>query len=972
MIGQTISHYKILEKLGEGGMGVVYKAEDTRLKRTVALKFLPSELTFDADARERFIREAQAASALDHPNICSVYDFGETNDGKSYITMAYYGGETLKQKLKRGPIPPEKAVAIAFQIAQGLSRAHEAGIVHRDVKPANIMVTVRGEVKILDFGLSRFGAQQRLTKSGTTLGTAAYMSPEQANGEPVDYRADVWSLGVVLYEMLSADLPFRGEHEPAMLYSIVHENPKPLPETVPAGLRAIVSRALNKDPEARYSSAQPMLDDLEALRSSVKGASSVSRGSVLHGLRKEKVLIPSGFILLAVLLGLAYLIARQGRITRAREVLLPQIDSLVHDTRAGYDNLVDAYRLALEAEEYIAGDPRLEKLLVQCSGRISVQSDPPGARVYVKQYSLPEDPWQLLGVSPLESLRVPLGVFRWKIDKDGYETVLAVSPTYKAVLGQNNPVPINFHRTLDAKGSIPPGMTRVAGGDVPGVGHLDDFYIDKFEVTNRQFKEFIDSGGYEKPQYWTEPFANEGEGVSWQAAVAGFTDQTGRPGPSVWQGGTYPDGQDNYPVSGISWYEALACARFYNKTLPTKYHWDLARERNLMESTNALITTLLFRMSNYNSRGPAPCGSFQGMTPFGASDMAGNVREWCWNEMPQGRLVKGGAWSDTVYMYQNNSQAAPFDRSATNGFRCAVYRDAGAIPLEVFRRVLPPSIGEKPQVRTVSPEVFAVYMNQFSYKRMDLRPQVEHRDSSVQAWLQEKVTFDAAYADDRVIAYLFLPRNARPPFQTVIFFPGSSAQLELTSEHMEEQRLFVSSLSFIVKDGRAVVFPVYEGTFERQRLKGASKETETEYRIHLVKDLRRTLDYLWTRQEIDTQKIAYLGMSWGGNLAPIMLAVEDRLKLGIVKNGGLHVYANPESDPASYVTRVTVPVLMLAGRYDLVFPLETTVKPFFSTLGTPEADKLLKVYDTDHFISPNENIKETLAWLDKYFGRPLK
>ena len=275
MIGRMVSHYKILEKLGQGGMGVVYKAEDTKLKRTVALKFLPSELTRDADAKARFIQEAQAACALDHPDICTIYEIDETGDGQLFIAMALYEGETLKQKIERGPVALEEAVEIAVRVAQGLGRAHEAGIVHRDIKPANIMITNRGEVKILDFGLAKLAGQAKLTRTGSTLGTAAYMSPEQARGEDVDHRTDIWSLGVVLYEMLTGELPFKGDHEAALLYSIVHEKPQALSELRPdisAPLSSLMSKVLQKDRALRYQTTSELITDLKKL--SVSGMPS--------------------------------------------------------------------------------------------------------------------------------------------------------------------------------------------------------------------------------------------------------------------------------------------------------------------------------------------------------------------------------------------------------------------------------------------------------------------------------------------------------------------------------------------------------------------------------------------------------------------------------------------------------------------------------------------------------------------------
>lgn len=268
MIGQTISHYKILEKLGAGGMGQVYKAEDTKLRRLVALKFLPSELTSDPDAKERFIHEAQAASALDHPNICTIHEIGETDDGKLFITMACYEGETLKEKIARGPVSIEETLDITIQTARGLARAHEAGIVHRDIKPANIMITGRGEVKIVDFGLAKLTGLTKLTRTGSTVGTAAYMSPEQARGEDVDHRTDIWSLGVVLYEMLAGRSPFRSDYEQAMIYEILNEEPKSLSDLrpqLPDGLEVVTRKALAKDPVERYQRVEEMLADLEAV-----------------------------------------------------------------------------------------------------------------------------------------------------------------------------------------------------------------------------------------------------------------------------------------------------------------------------------------------------------------------------------------------------------------------------------------------------------------------------------------------------------------------------------------------------------------------------------------------------------------------------------------------------------------------------------------------------------------------------------
>jgi serine/threonine protein kinase/tetratricopeptide (TPR) repeat protein len=269
MIGKTVSHYTILEKLGEGGMGVVYKAEDTRLKRTVALKFLPPELTRDTRAKARFVQEAQAASALDHPNICTIHEIDETREGQMFIAMACYEGESLKAKIERGRLGLDEALDVAIQIGRGLTRAHEKGIVHRDIKPGNVLVTRDGLVKIVDFGLAKLSGATKLTRTGATPGTVSYMSPERLRGEGVDQRSDIWALGVVLYEMTTGETPFRGEYEQAMSYSIMNEKPKPVRELrpeVPADLERIIEKALAKDARERYQTGAEVVGALQSVK----------------------------------------------------------------------------------------------------------------------------------------------------------------------------------------------------------------------------------------------------------------------------------------------------------------------------------------------------------------------------------------------------------------------------------------------------------------------------------------------------------------------------------------------------------------------------------------------------------------------------------------------------------------------------------------------------------------------------------
>ena len=286
MLGQTISHYKITDKLGEGGMGVVYKAEDTKLERTVALKFLAAHLLNDDEAKERFLREAKAAAALDHPSICHVYEIDEAG-GRTFISMAFVKGETLEDRIAKGPLSIKDALEIGRQVAEGLDAAHEAGIVHRDIKAANILIDPKGRATIMDFGLARLTEASRLTKADTTMGTVAYMSPEQAQGMEVDHRSDIWALGCVLYEMVSGQKPFKGVYDKALLYEIVHQEPEPLTGMrtgVPIELELLVGECLAKDRDDRTGTAQEVARKLRTLAEKLKsGRSTILRTGVAPG-----------------------------------------------------------------------------------------------------------------------------------------------------------------------------------------------------------------------------------------------------------------------------------------------------------------------------------------------------------------------------------------------------------------------------------------------------------------------------------------------------------------------------------------------------------------------------------------------------------------------------------------------------------------------------------------------------------------
>ncbi|MCJ7488208.1 MAG: protein kinase, partial [Candidatus Aminicenantes bacterium] len=547
--------YRIVEEIGRGGMGVVFKAEDIRLQRTVALKFLPPHLADSAELKERFLIEARAAAALSHPNICVIHEVGE-DEKRPYIAMEYVEGETLRDRIKKKPLTTEDALAITSQVAAGLGEAHGKGIIHRDIKSANIMVTAKGQAKVMDFGLAKLRGGSSLTKSQTTLGTVAYMSPEQAKGEEIDGRTDLWSLGVVLYEMLTGELPFKGDRDLSIIHSIVHEDPRPIKSRkppVPQELQQVVTRALKKNRDSRYGSAEDVLKDLRIYEETLQAESAgvFNLRSLLKRLHRPAVAVPTALAVVVIAAAASWFFKHQAKVRWAMEVAIPEIERMIADNDV-WRNLVPPYRLAEKAEAVLGNDPKLAELFSKCSLNIDVKTEPPGARVYMKEYETPDAEWSYLGKTPIEKIRLPVGIFRWKLEKEGYETVLAAASTWSTDLANHDIIiPYDLVRSLDKTGSIPPGMVRVQGTKT-AVGTLGDFFIDRCEVTNRQFKEFIDRGGYRNKEYWKYKIVKDGKELTREEAMREFVDPTGLPGPSTWNAGDYPEGEGDHPVSGVS------------------------------------------------------------------------------------------------------------------------------------------------------------------------------------------------------------------------------------------------------------------------------------------------------------------------------------------------------------------------------------------------------------------------------------
>jgi dienelactone hydrolase len=694
----------------------------------------------------------------------------------------------------------------------------------------------------------------------------------------------------------------------------------------------------------------------------------------------SRILIPAvSALLVAIILGGVWFFKQQEKIKWAREVAIPEIRQMIGENDV-WRNLVEPYRLAIQAEAILGEDSALIALIRQCSVRIDVLTEPSGASVYMKEYIHPEAEWIFLGITPLKSIRVPIGIFRWKLEKEGYDTVLAAASTWNAG-GKDLISGYNIIRTLDKKGSLPVEIVRIPATETEA-GPIGDFFIGRYEVTNREYKVFMDAGGYQKKEYWKHQFLKDGRNLNWAEAMEAFVDQTGQPGPATWIGGGFLEGQNNYPVSGISWYEAAAYAEWAGMSLPTSIHWDVARGglTPMIQWPQLGGFGIFAPFTNFGGKGLVSVGSLPGVTAYGAYDMAGNVREWCWNETRAGRVIRGGSWQDNTYEFGNERQAPTMDRSPRNGLRLALYPNPDSVPKKAFEFRTPFFEADYRSQKPVSDAIFRIYREQYAYDPTELNSIVESRKENPEGWIHECISFDAAYGKERVLAHLFLPSNGIPPYQTVIYFPGSASSWMPSSEDLENYYEFTMFLSYLVRSGRAVLYPVYKGTFERGSPEymsllsdptKANTYASTELMVQEVKDIRRSIDYLRTRPDIDSNKIAYMGMSWGAGMGTIIPAVEDRFKASVLIAGGLSGLGRPEACDINYVSRVRTPTIILNGKYDVFCPPETSSKPMFDLLGTPPENKRLILYETDHIPPRVEYIKETLAWLDNYLG-PVK
>lgn len=1023
LLGTAVGRYRIDALLGAGGMGVVYRATDLRLGRVAALKFLPPVLSLDTQAKERFLHEARAASSLDHPNVCTIYEADETAGGTLYIAMAFYEGETLRTRLERGPLAVGEALDLAAQAARGLATAHGRGLVHRDIKPANLLVTADGVLKILDFGVSK-AADVGLTSTEQRPGTAAYMAPEQARGEAVDGRADLWSLGVVLYELLTGKRPAgvggaASKREPRGPPSSAHGEkpsaaawlaPSRVRAEVPESADALVERLLAYEPEDRPAHAEQVVDALERIIERPKAKAITTRtghAGIFASLVRNH---PGWFVsmsMAALVVGLGTgMLAVRGLRTDplAPAALAAQIEQLAATGRhAG------AFELAERAEDR-GGPPLPDSIWFEIADWLTVSSEPEGAQVFVLRYAPgASDPaqageqreWQALGTTPLDSVRLPRGDYIVRVERDGFAP--AERSASSALLRVTPDLPQNLHRMLPARdgigdqpgidmrlhfrllpsGDVPEGMVFVPGGDYQIVSPdlagssatLDDFFVDRFEVTNARFAEFVHAGGYTDPRHWRELVDADPQG--WRATLQGFRDRTGLPAPRNWSGQAPPHGREEDPVTAVSWYEAAAYCRFRGRRLPTLAEWEktardglIARVASIMPWGHQSPGDGLALRANFSSTGTAPVGAHPfGISPYGAHDMAGNAKEWLRNPTEHGRAVTGGSWEDPIYVFPQVGGRNPLFRSPSLGFRCATLTgsgdpaaDQGAGLVELDRPV--------PVYESVDEQGFQTLLSHYRYDRRPLAAEVIGR-TETPGWIREKIAFNgpAGGATDRIIAYLYLPRAAQSPFHTLVFTPGVGAFLG-NSVPFEVEWIMAP----LIRAGRAVFSVVMSGMAEREWQPGRPlpEPSSVEFRNLMVlhaTELRIGLDYLETRPDIDAAAIGYVAVSLGAGSRLPWAAVDERLRAVVLIGGGIDERMHPtlpEASNINFAPYIRAPTLLLNGRNDEESPWRSRGLPLWNLLSEPK--DLVLVEGAGHIPPPEDRIPAIVDWLDRTLG----
>ena len=647
--------------------------------------------------------------------------------------------------------------------------------------------------------------------------------------------------------------------------------------------------------------------------------------------------------------------------------MLPQVKNFLEK-----DDNVAAWLTASRINSFAPFFSTMSEDNENISALVNLQIQQDGVNVSWKAYG-EENEWRFLGKSPLPSIRLPRGILQFKLDKEGYETTFFSSSNPSLKLN-NFPIDMGWNVdpiNLQVEGSIPKGMIYIPGGNfipaLTGSGvdqvYLHPFYIDKFEVTNKEFKEFVDAGGYKNPQYWVEmDFIRDGVSLTLEEAQELMTDTTGMMGPAGWEVGTYIQGTEDKPVTGVSWYEALAYARYKGNILPPMYHW--AKAAFPPDEIISPISPKLLKTSNFSKEDISIVG--QGEGAYGTFDMAGNAKEWVWNIFGGRGLTLGGAFDEPTYLASQTAPEARMNRSLKNGFRTARLinpRDLNPFGDPIETQAPKDLSFYKP----MSDEVFNVYSRSFQVSSTNPKFEEVYIDDSHPVWIKERIKLEVGYNNESMDVLIFRPKNSFGLSAPIIVHPG--ANYYTTPPEIDDINPGEFSLDFLIKSGKTLIWPAWKGSLNRMPENVASNEdTLRRFRnqfVAWVNDTDKTLDYLETRNDIDTDNIFYLGMSYGALFNTHTLLFENRYKGAILYVGGSFPTYPPLADGINHLPRIKTPFLMLNGEQDYLVP-KSAANFFYQFTGTPTKDKKIIFYDSGHWPLPrNQMIKETLSFIDK-------
>lgn len=999
-------HYNIISKIGEGGMGIVYKAEDTRLKREVAIKFLPHSFNVSSKDKEKLKTEAQIAAGLNHPNIATVYAIEEFGDD-TFIVMEYVKGNELKDVITNNS---EKKLNFndflnyAIQITEGINAAHRKGIIHRDIKSSNIMLSDDGRIRVMDFGLAHIHGDPNITKKGSTPGTTAYMSPEQLRGEEVDFRADIWSLGIVLFEMLTGQPPFQGNFDQAIIYSILHEKPKSIKKLnpdVPDDLEQVVLECLEKDPKKRTQSAEELLTSLRQInRLNTLSASKKITAQRLRFI--NPALIVSMVIIATIILAAIFFPIKKIFDSENLPELRAQLQDLVDK-----ENYYEAHLFAEENKNLLEQDSLFKHLSLIIYDTLSIKSDPEGAKVYLLRYSQDtrdtDIKGELIGETPIKNFQIIRGDYLITVEKSKepvkmskneyqapfkgleYIPLQRVASSYPIM--KEFPVPVrglnlemNFIDTdILPKDMVfvPRGMHKLVSRSIPLAKplSLDDFFIDKYEVSNSDYKKFISAGGYKRKEYWKHKFKKDGKEISWQEAMRFFVDRSNLPGPRSWINQSYPEAKGNHPVTDITWYEAAAFAEFLGKSLPTVYQWEKAARNgvpnfHMISMPWGIIYPLtdISSRTNFNGNGTEPVNKYQfGISYYGGYNFAGNVEEWCLNKSLDGFIYADGSYEDSNFVFGAFNSFDGFYSSPDLGFRCVKnIRDSNS---EQHKMVVDLKI-PVPIYRPVTDLIFDSILKLYNYEKVQLNSEIISTEQN-ENWTKEKISFDSPFGD-RILGYLFLPKNAEKPYQCILWNPHSGVYELGASADWAAEILFAENIKY----GRALFVLVPKGSTERKWEYGedypdVSSILFRDRVIRWVTENRIGIDYLLSRSDIDKDKIAYhtTANNFEGLIVP---GVDNRFNCVILTAncifGDDQEKLAPEINPVNFLPRYKTPTFMINGKYADSDNFYLTILPTFNLLPEP---KRINAVNSAHVPPLAFRVPLTNKWLDESLG-PVK